>query len=620
MDVRLKTQLEENGRNYQRALERIINKYSKVQYEDEAVEVDLNTTSMRNLVYLKFIKIYVQQLDFMDQDSELNKTSVSTRQFYVEDDGENKTLNTWQDKSWQILKCRKFYLLSYLRTTGMSGSDSSQLTVSSLDESQRNSPELELQPEDQDEELEMSLRSQGSSLVELYPGMISQIGRAWHRQHVSEAADSVLRRYRRWRQSNRSNLNNTFNITLRCANSNPEKMTGETLLKETLKSPLKRQFPGMSNRAAETAPLSPLHKVTILQDWHTHQQSPGRERGTLRREQHQPVLVMDFSSSSETSEPKRSSLNETFTVNQLSPPSFSQLGAQSSFYAVSPSQPHFPSARASLDMSLRLKRLPLSSHSTQTAGGSMYASETTGVRERSDIYGSPVRQSPLKARVMTRESLGRSSPLHAFSRSPKSDPVNYSRERMRSRSMATSLSSPPQKPVMPLKMHQPQESHHSFQSQLHSPRSVTAAGHHKLRRHLSFDSSLPQNRVFHPQKELDDDFAKLYHKFVCQSKSSNFNGPPCRMCARSSEASRGHSSSALAALALSPHRSVLRKRHRELDCDCHPQSKRSRDGYCTYSPGSKRYGKEILTQFIQQPSANARVPAAEVSGLGKHLL
>ncbi|KAM7410367.1 hypothetical protein PAMA_001690 [Pampus argenteus] len=604
MDVRLKAQLEENGRTYQRALERIINKYSKVQ--DDAVEVDLNTISMRTLErHMTLAKIKMNKLesksltdvseeslgaqdvtrdsllDFMDQDGEHNETSVSTRQFSVED-------------------------------------DEMSTTVSSLDESQRNSSELDLQPEDQDEELEMSLRSQGSSLVELYPNMISQIERAWHRQHVSNAADSVLKRYRRWRQSNRSNLNNTFNITMRCTNSNPEKVTGGTLLKETLNSPLKRQFPGMSNREAETAPLSPLHKVTILQDWHTHQQSPGRDRGTLRREQHQPVLVMDFSSFSETSEPKRNSLNETFTVNQLSPPSFSQLGAQPSFYAVSPSQPHFPSARASLDMSLRLKR-PLSSHSAQTAGGSMYASETTGVRERSDIYGSPVRQSPLKARMMSRESLGRSPPLHAFSRSPKSDSVNYSRERVRSRLMATFLSSPPQKPVMPLKMHQPQESHHSFQSQLHSPRSVTAAGHHKLRRHLSFDSSLPQSRVVNPQKELDDDFAKLYHKFVCQSKSSNFNGPPCRMCARSSEASRGHSSSALAALALSPHRSVLRKRHRELDWDYRPQSKRYRDGYCTYSPGSKRYGKEILTQFTQQPSANARVPAAEVSGLGGSL-
>ncbi|XP_067453662.1 uncharacterized protein si:dkeyp-117h8.4 [Thunnus thynnus] len=619
MDVGLKAQLDENGLNYKRALERIIDKYSKLQYQDGAMEVDLNATDMQTMDhYMKLSKMKMSklesksltdlreeslraqdvtrdsQLDFTHQDSETDESSVSTSQFSMEDDG-------------------------------MSRSDGTQLTVSSLEESERSVSETELQPEDQDEGLEMSLRNQGSSLVELYPSMITQIGRAWHRQHVSDAADSVLRRYRRWRRlSNRSNFNNTFNITLMNTKSKPRKMTSETLLEETFHSPLKRKFPGMSSRGAETAPLSPLHKVTSVQDWHTQFQSPRRDRGTPRREQHQPILVMDFSCLPETSEPRRSSLNQTFTVNQPSPPSFSQQGAQPSFSTVS-SQPHYPSAKASLDLSPRLKRLPLSAHSAKTACCSTYASETTGVKERSDVYGSPVRQSPLKARMMIREDLGRSPPPHAFSRSPKSDSVSYSRESARSRSMAMFLSSPPKKPDMPLRTLNTRESHHSFQSQLHSPLSVTAAGRHKVRRHLSLDSSLPRSCVLYSQKELDDDFAKLYHKFVCQSKSSHFNGPPCRMCARSSDASRGHSSSALAALALSPHRSILRKRHRELDWGCHPQSKRSRDRYCTYSPGSKRHGKEMLTQLTQQPSADAHHVAwmsrgmPEFSGLGGSL-
>ncbi|KAI4800207.1 hypothetical protein KUCAC02_013441 [Chaenocephalus aceratus] len=52
-----------------------------------------------------------------------------------------------------------------------------------------------------------------------------------------------------------------------------------------------------------------------------------------------------------------------------------------------------------------------------------------------------------------------------------------------------------------------------------------------------------------PRRKLDEDFLKVYHKFVCQNKSGSLNGVSCRLCARSSQASI---SSALAALALSP--------------------------------------------------------------------
>ncbi|KAK1885954.1 Cholesterol side-chain cleavage enzyme mitochondrial [Dissostichus eleginoides] len=72
-------------------------------------------------------------------------------------------------------------------------------------------------------------------------------------------------------------------------------------------------------------------------------------------------------------------------------------------------------------------------------------------------------------------------------------------------------------------------------------------------RNLSSDSSLPSMRAPYSPKKPDEDFLKVYHKFVCQNKSGSLNGIPCRLCARSSKASI---SSALAALALSPHCSV----------------------------------------------------------------
>lgn len=414
----------------------------------------------------------------------------------------------------------------------------------------------------------MSLRRHGCSLVNLYPSMISRIERAWHRHHVSEAADSVLRRYRRWRQQpNRSFLNNTFVVTLRHGNlkmtTNGERSSGPVKTHAILQYPLQREI--------------------NLEDLHAQQRSPG-----TGREQQQPVLVMDLSGLSETSKPNEISLNETFNV--------SEQGEQPLTYAVSPSRPLYTSAKASLDLSLRSKRLFHAAHSQQTDGCSMYASQTAAVKERPDIYSSPVRHSPLKARMMT--SLSRSP--HAFSRSPKAHSVEgFSREPIRPRSFSTSLSSPPQMPAVPLRMFCPQDSHLSIRS----PQSAAAAGRDRLRRHLSFDSSLLSTHVPYSPKELDEDFIKLYHKFVCQNKSSFFSGLPCRLCARSSEASRGRSSSALAALALSPHRSLLRKRHRELSWGTNPQCKRSRDEYCTSSPGSKRHGSEMLRCRFTPPES-----------------
>lgn len=463
--------------------------------------------------------------------------------------------------------------------------DSSQLTVSTSSLS-----EADLQPEDQDEELEMSLRSQGSTLAELYPSTISEIGRAKHQQYISEAAGSVLRRYRRWRcLSNRSNLESTLNITQRHAQKFPKKIKSKHTLEDTSNSPLTRHFRGMSNTGSITARPSP-DKAIHLQDWQTQLQSRWRDRRSLRRDQQQPVHVMDLSGRSETSKPERTKQNKTSTVTQLSSPFFSQLGEESFCGStVSTSHLYSPSAKAFLDLPLRSKRLSLSAHSPQKAGCSMNAYET-GFQERPDIYRSPVRQSPLKARMVTRERLSKSP--YAFSRRPTSDSVgSYSREPVRSRSQSTFLSSPLHKPTMSQRMLYSQDSWHSPQLPLYSPQPA----HHRLRRHLSFDSSLPL--VSYSEKEIDEEFKRLYHKFVCQNKSFHFNSPPCRLCASSSEA-RDHSSQTLAALALSPHRFVQKKRHREEDWEIHSESKRSREGYCTYSPGSKRNGKEMLRRRL----------------------
>ncbi|XP_034387234.1 muscle M-line assembly protein unc-89 isoform X2 [Cyclopterus lumpus] len=740
MDDLFKAQLSANGSNFKGSLERIIEKYSKLQYQDGGVEVDLGSTTPQILErYMNSCRAEISklesksltdlreesigadvtrdsQLDFTYEDGVADETRVSSTQLSAQDDG-------------------------------MSTNDSTGLTASSPDESSRNTSATEVQPEDRDEELEMSLRSRGSSLLELYPDMIGRIGRAWRRQHVSEAAGSVLRRYRRWRQqSGRGSLGNTFVIALRRAGRYPENDTSQTPppeeeeeaeaeAEESRNSPKKRQFigdetnarsplrrvnnvqqqsprrvnsvqqqspwrvnsvqqqspkmvnsvqqqsPKMVNNVQQQSPRrvnsvqqqspwrvnnvqqqspwrvnsvqqqSPWRVNSVQQQsprrvnnvqqqsprrvnnvqqqspWRVNsvqqqsprrvnnvqQQSPWRVNNVqqqspwrVRREQHQPVLVMDFSGPSETFMPSESSLNETFSVSEES-----RLGDRPSACTASPSRPYRPATEAPTHPSFSSRRLSLA-HSLQAdLYPTAYASENG--EERQDVYGSPVKQSPSHARrrMMMETSIGRSP--QGYPRSPKTySGESFSREPSRPRLIST----PPHKPDVPLRMLHPQDTHHSLHPQLHSPQLAAAAAagrRHGLRRHLSFDSSLPAIRVSDSPKKLDEDFLKLYHKFVCQNKSSFFNRHPCRLCARSSEASRGPSSLSLAALALSPHRSLLRKRHRELDRDGHPRSKRYRDERCPSSPGSQRHGKEMLRRRFSTSecgvSFSARKPA-----------
>ncbi|TKS70576.1 hypothetical protein D9C73_005976 [Collichthys lucidus] len=246
-----------------------------------------------------------------------------------------------------------------------------------------------------------------------------------------------------------------------------------------------------------------------------------------------------------------------------------------------PSQAFYPTVKASMDHSLRSKRPSLAARSPQTDRCSMYELLTTAVKERPDIYSSPVRQSPIKAQLMT-----------SLSRSPGAFSQSTCREKPFQRAYEAQINGN-FRLLFSAKANCPREDA-SASRLLSSPpdTAVAPAGHHGLQRHLSFDTSLSSRRDFCPSKKIDEDFVKLFHKCVCQNKSHSFHGQPCRTCARSSEASRGHSSSSLATLALSPYHSLLRKRHREQGWDSHHQSKCFRDEYC--ASGSRRHGNEML--------------------------
>lgn len=376
-----------------------------------------------------------------------------------------------------------------------------------------------LQPEDQDKELRMSLKS-NNNLMELYPSMVSQLEWAQHRHNVFEAADSVLRKYRKLRQQpQRSHLNNTYNVSLRCCRpKNVASASNFMDVRPQLQSPVQAQ-----------------------------QWSPGRGRSPPRRAQPWPILVRHFAESPHTLKPKNCSVNETFNV-----PVRRELSCSCS---VSPPRLYSPAKRLSLP--------------------------------HVESYGSPSRQSPFKPRKLL--------PSESSARSPKAcSPQGVPRELVSPRVM--SASSSPHRPPAAQKRLFPQDTP-LLQPYFLSPQSSIAGGHRRLSHHRSFDASLPSSHTSCSAKDVDEDFIKLFHRFVCQGKYSFLSSVRCRYCGKNPGANKNPSSSSLAALALSPLRPPLRKRVWEEGGDSSPGSKRSRHDSYASSPGSKRHHSEMLRRF-----------------------
>ncbi|XP_037116886.1 uncharacterized protein LOC119128511 [Syngnathus acus] len=191
---------------------------------------------------------------------------------------------------------------------------------------------------------------------------------------------------------------------------------------------------------------------------------------------------------------------------------------------------------------------------------SLFSPENSKFLAQTDICGFPDRPSLGKVGMVNWEDHTRSQ--QAFSRSPNPAQVQrYSR----------SPASTRQRPLTP----QPK-------SCLGSPPQARKS----FCQHLSVDSSLTSGFFPYSKKDLDEDFYKHFHKFVCQSK----------LCP-SAEARRPHFSQTLGALALSPHCFKLRKHHRELDWG---------NLSCSlFSPGSKWHRNEKMRRRLRLPDCEA---------------
>ncbi|XP_057696642.1 uncharacterized protein si:dkeyp-117h8.4 isoform X2 [Corythoichthys intestinalis] len=201
---KIKHKLSSNALDYRNSLSRVIDKYSKTQNQDDAIDVDLRSIPSKALVhYMSLSKKHIEEKEpesmFDSRDDLLQSHNSSS-------DSQAQQLDKMQQDGGGDESHVSSQMLS---EEGLSNVCSPE---SLLEDSRRNFSQIDVLPEDEDEELEMNLRSQGTTLSELYPSMINQIGRFQHWLHVSRMTDSVARKYRKCRQMSRRG-NRIINVT-----------------------------------------------------------------------------------------------------------------------------------------------------------------------------------------------------------------------------------------------------------------------------------------------------------------------------------------------------------------------------------------------------------------------
>ncbi|XP_064845450.1 mucin-5AC [Oncorhynchus masou masou] len=679
MDDFVKNQFQNNVKIYTDNLERIVQKYSKL--HDDGTEVNLEDITPQDVSRCMFkSELALSKLELSKSDAGLAELSL----------GDISEIHRPHDTTGDFKMDISYHQYDASSDCVDEGSvDTSTVTVTStvtapnndsvmhqaaknshwVDNSKVNETRSNLwgAPEEQDGELERSLSGQRSTLQELYPSMLSQIGEAWRRQHVSDAAVGVLRRYHRLRWSSNRNLNRTFNSTLRPAHRKPDLNISQSILPTSQNTTLNVSNPKSPkfNLKRTNGTHPPPQTKVILQKWPAERQSPRKRTNSGNGQPSRPFPLMDFSScpssggssppsappssppSAASSPPSAASSAPSSPPSAASsapssPPSAASSAPSSPPSAASSAPSSPPSTASSADSSLQenpeLDEAPLNQTFTEsmssapptrvryttlvfspdrsegpsTAGGlsspslrcavpsqriftavrPVVSMEMSSDTERS-VYRSSAAQSPYRARLLSWEGQ-RASP-NTDHRSLKSGVAGYQRNMVTVEPRSSPAFSPSfQSPLSPRKLHH-LDACSTSQLKVHSSRvthqeSTAGAAQPKLQRHYSLDSFSPSISLRNSTKQIDEDFQKLYHKLVCQGKSV----PSCRMCERRAETTRGPSSSALAALALSPHHSVMRKRRRELVQKHSPESKRFRDNSCVYSPGSLRQRREMI--------------------------
>ncbi|XP_056115865.1 uncharacterized protein si:dkeyp-117h8.4 isoform X2 [Rhinichthys klamathensis goyatoka] len=429
------------------------------------------------------------------------------------------------------------------------------------------------QPKEEDEELEKTLSSHGSTLLDVYPSMLNQIGEAYRRQHVTDTARAVVQKYRRkhrpagpthhnssFRNRHNCTLNKTTNISF--TNQSPvqrnisncfkgsDKL--QNLLKNKLKSsPLKN--PSYQASACFYSPRRNSADVSGVTD-----ESPWTDLHLTRKPEQITARVIDFSTPPYSASPSFSdqspNLDQTYDVGPTS------HAVPASYVFTSPRQ-----SKAGLSI-------------IDQRGMSVISQPSSLDKDCfRDCLHSPV-SSPQRGLIGVLSSRGKSSfrpsvlnmekQLNSTASPKQRSPVHHlaHTEALRSPYGAkhVALSSPRQ--------HVYDRADRSL-CKAEKPFHFTPS---KRQRSLSG----PQSTYSFNEQQIDAEFRKLYHHFICRGTSSPYPSSHCHLCERHSKEtfqSPSFSSSSMSALALTPLRAKLKKRQRHPEVEESLRFKRFRE-------------------------------------------
>ncbi|MCI4389312.1 hypothetical protein PGIGA_G00096410 [Pangasianodon gigas] len=439
------------------------------------------------------------------------------------------------------------------------GSETSQLSLKSVSSSRSCLWGEPSQPEEEDRDLERTLNSHGSTLLDVYPSMLNQIGEAYRRQHVTEVASAVLHRYRRrrWQSSQAQHRNHGFSNSSKHAlnRTRAHSLTAPKPPHDNITNHQKSKFkyqgssPHKSNldfsplkSISNTSPVSTACFYSPRRD--DVEKRTGVENGSRWTGQrsnseflNRPVRVLDLSTppSSVSSSPRSPSpdLNQTYVVEPVPLPR--SHGITASSVCGSTWSP--------------LKMARMSSLASQGGGpvNSSPSSYRSGLRR--DHVNSPAAspqraltghlsqlRSPLKAKIISLEHDRQTS----LSYPKQALPVIHTSEVCRSPYKGQRYPSP----------------HQQFPPHQENPIK-------KLKRQPSFSSRYsPSSSISQmPSRQIDAEFMSLYHHFICRSTNPTSS---CHLCKRRSGVqSPAVFSTSVSALSLTPVRSRLKKRLRE---------------------------------------------------------
>ncbi|XP_066532421.1 uncharacterized protein si:dkeyp-117h8.4 isoform X2 [Hoplias malabaricus] len=540
------------------------------------------------------------------------------------------------------------------------------------------------QPEEENEDLERTLNSHGSTLLDVYPSMLNQIGEVYHRQQMTTAASAVLRKYRhkRWRSTQlqrrshvpSTSFNHTLNKTMESFTPQNDVGSHKTSVSNCHRAPLNKiklersplkairnaslpssrsnqEFSSLksirnsslrSGRINEGfSPVKNFRSSSLAYHRSNQELSPLKNiRNSSmassacfyspRRAENSPVeetrlhwtdsclgsvRVLDLSTQSSGSISRSPSpdLNQTYNIEPVTGPMSCGFHA-SAVFSPSKIMSNSPSkgAKNSLLIGQGCRSITGSpSRRCDSQMGQQFSNAFVGRECFNDRVYSPTLppqqtlvggscsggRSPLKRRVFSQELEQPSSIYYPRQKIHGHHETNSGVYRSPFRSQQGVYISPCKSPYPP----HPQENLAMAEVHHPCPRPL------KRQRSFSDSHSTSASTYRKSSQEIDAEFTRLYHHFICRGSSSSCPTSSCHLCERRLDSvvqSSPEISSNMSALALTPLRKRLQKRRRQSELEESLKVKRFR-GSCSPKTHTYFWSKQHLQQQATKNTAVA---------------